>query len=576
LAPIFERDLQPERRGKIRNHSSDTLVFAIIVAAVLMLGAIAGLTVRIGNETGQHPSETPTGAHAGILYTTHNPISINGNGDFTIANGVASGSGTASDPYIISDLDINASYSNGISIEGTDSHFIIRNCYVHGGSSDWIGIYLYGCRNGTLENNNLSSDSKGIHMSSSSNMTLSNNNCSSNYADGIYLGYADNNTLNGNTCSNNGWGMYLGQSSHNAIFNNNCSSNGYDGMYLDSSCSYNGISWNQVSNNARYGVDISSVDDTHNRIRNNTFICNNGATSTYNALHMQAYDDGTGNWWNSTDGYGNYWSDWTTPDANHDGIIDIPYDVAGSAGSKDYYPLTMLVSNNLPPSYVRFSMVAYGPPWLPPLVFVNESVHFAIVLTDPEHDTIELIWDFGDGSPNTYCNLTDYIDGNVTGEENHTYTAPGNRTVVLRFTDNQVGPDNHSAEFEELIRVHVDDVLPVADASEDQTVVAPTVVYFNGTGSHDNWGEITNYTWTFMLDGTPVTLWGPTPSFEFTEVGIYVVTLNVTDHVGNHNTTTVTIEIVSSIPEFGMMPLVVMVLMTVIVLAGRTRRRKKG
>jgi parallel beta-helix repeat protein len=337
----------------------------MILVGVLVLGAITGLMAQFVNNEGQNPSEIPEGKHAGTLYASHGPISINGNGDFTIANGVASGSGMASDPYIISDWDINASSSNGISIESTDSHFIIRNCYVHGGSSDWIGIYLYGCRNGTLENNDFSSNSKGIHMVSSSNMTLSNNTCGSNYADGIYLDYSSGNMLSNNTCSNNGKGMYLGDSSHNTIIKNNCSSNVYEGMYLDSmssnnisdnncssnghegirldsSCSNDEISRNLISNNIGCGVNISSASDNHNRIWNNTFIGNNGATGTYELSHVQAFDDGAHNWWNSTSGYGNHWNDWQSPDdVLPYGIVDLPYNIPGSAGAVDNYPLTM-------------------------------------------------------------------------------------------------------------------------------------------------------------------------------------------------------------------------------------------
>jgi len=51
--------------------------------------------------------------------------------------------------------------------------------------------------------------------------------------------------------------------------------------------------------------------------------------------------DGTHNWWNSTDGYGNWWSDWQSPDnATPYGIVDLPYNISGSAGAKDSYPLT--------------------------------------------------------------------------------------------------------------------------------------------------------------------------------------------------------------------------------------------
>ncbi|MEM2900697.1 MAG: hypothetical protein QXT63_07880, partial [Thermoplasmata archaeon] len=43
------------------------------------------------------------------------------------------------------------------------------------------------------------------------------------------------------------------------------------------------------------------------------------------------------NLWNDTS-KGNIWSDHQTPDENDDGIIDVPYQIAGSAGNYDYYP----------------------------------------------------------------------------------------------------------------------------------------------------------------------------------------------------------------------------------------------
>ncbi len=63
---------------------------------------------------------------------------------------------------------------------------------------------------------------------------------------------------------------------------------------------------------------------------------------------FQAWDDGTDNWWNSSDGYGNYWSDWTTPDYNMDGIVDFPYNISGNAGAKDYYPRTTTPTEPIP------------------------------------------------------------------------------------------------------------------------------------------------------------------------------------------------------------------------------------
>jgi hypothetical protein len=66
-------------------------------------------------------------------YTTHNPIYIDCDANFTVANGVSSGNGTASNPYIIENWDINASSANGIDISNTNAYFIIRNCVIHDG-----------------------------------------------------------------------------------------------------------------------------------------------------------------------------------------------------------------------------------------------------------------------------------------------------------------------------------------------------------------------------------------------------------------------------------------------------------
>jgi len=106
-------------------------------------------------------------------------------------------------------------------------------------------------------------------------------------------------------------------------------------MYVRSS-NNNEITQNQMCNNSRYGVYISY--GTSNRIWNNTFIDNNGAGSSHNPAHLQAYDAGTGNYWNSSS-YGNYWSDWTTPDTDHNGIVDAPYVLGGGSDARDEYPL---------------------------------------------------------------------------------------------------------------------------------------------------------------------------------------------------------------------------------------------
>src|SRR5213596_2393856 len=74
----------------------------------------------------------------------HIPILIDGDGGFTSANGVRSGTGIATDPYVISDWDIDAStstFGSGILMRHTTAHFVIRNVYVHSGLKGYDSFY---------------------------------------------------------------------------------------------------------------------------------------------------------------------------------------------------------------------------------------------------------------------------------------------------------------------------------------------------------------------------------------------------------------------------------------------------
>jgi len=201
-------------------------------------------------------------------------------------------------------------------------------------SNNWNGIYLWSSSNNTISNNSCSSnDAYGIYLHSSRDDTISTNTCSSNSWHGIKLYSSSNNTISNNSCSSNyAYGIQLDLSSSNTLSNNNCSNNDY-GIFLDLSSS-SVISWNKLCNNYHSGVDVYS--GSYNRIWINTFIGNNLGG-------IQANDDGTNNHWNtsgSPHGYGNYWSDLTTPDVNFDGIVDWSYNLTGATEAKDFYPLT--------------------------------------------------------------------------------------------------------------------------------------------------------------------------------------------------------------------------------------------
>lgn len=264
---------------------------------------------------------------------------------------------------ILADNNCSSTLGTSICLDSSSNNCLARNnCSSNGGIGS--GIYLRSSSNNLLTDNNCSACVSGVILYESDDNHLNVNACYWNYVAGIRLSSSSNNVLFKNRCigSIEGEGISLQSSSNNntveynscvsnnlegiglhslsndnTLYNNTCKSNYADGLYLDTS-SGNVITLNQLRDNLPFGLRIASGSSS--RISNNIFAGNGGSGSTYDPNHVQAFDDGTSNSWNGTGGGGNYWSDWTTPDANHDSIVDLPYNVSGSAGAKDYYPLT--------------------------------------------------------------------------------------------------------------------------------------------------------------------------------------------------------------------------------------------
>jgi parallel beta-helix repeat protein len=266
----------------------------------------------------------------------HSPIYIDGNDNFTAANGVVGGSGTGTDPFIIENWDIIADNANGIEIRNTTAHFVIRNCYVHDGwEGGYLGIYFVNVMNGVVVNATQSNNYLGIDLEYSDNNNISGNMVENN-SYGIHLDSSDNNTLDNNTCGNNyDYGICLDYSDSNTIDNNLVKSNRYYGIELYSS-NNNLISNNKVSNNSDYGIYLE-YDSDNNLIYQNKFMNN----------ARRACDYGSNRWDNGYPSGGNYWSEYTGTDIykgenqnipGSDGICDTSYDIYGGS-NKDRYPL---------------------------------------------------------------------------------------------------------------------------------------------------------------------------------------------------------------------------------------------
>ncbi len=273
----------------------------------------------------------PTNASA---YTPHDPIYIDGNADFTLANGVSNpgATGDETDPYIIEDWDIHALSANGIEICNTDAYFTIRNCYIHDGSSSHDGISFYNVQNGSIDNTNLLNNYDGIYLVSSSNNTLanniinsnnfdgislwessynniSNNNINSNNNDGIYQEYSNYNIMYNNYISSNDYGIEIDQSNNNIILNNDIS-NSYNGILLFSS-TVNMIIYNNISSNI-YSVVIFDSNCKNNIFHHNSF---------FNGSVVNVIDSGADTRWDDNHGEGNYWSNYMGLDDGTGGRI---------------------------------------------------------------------------------------------------------------------------------------------------------------------------------------------------------------------------------------------------------------
>lgn len=83
--------------------------------------------------------------------STHDPIVINGDDQFTLADGVIAGSGTRNDPYIIGGWIINDTItSTAIRVENTDAYFVVRDVTVHCSFHCLTGVLLRNLENGVV------------------------------------------------------------------------------------------------------------------------------------------------------------------------------------------------------------------------------------------------------------------------------------------------------------------------------------------------------------------------------------------------------------------------------------------
>jgi PKD repeat protein len=123
-------------------------------------------------------------------------------------------------------------------------------------------------------------------------------------------------------------------------------------------------------------------------------------------------------------------------------------------------------------------------------------------------------WDFGDGTSSTAVSPS------------HTYGSAGDFTVTLTVTDNDGATDSASTLIQVTTPPAPNQPPTASFTATPSSGDAPLDVTFDGSASSDPDGSIVSYDWDFG-DGSVGT--GVNPSYTYTDVGNYTVTLTVTD-----------------------------------------------
>jgi len=474
------------------------LGMAIAAQFVFML-VVSGSMMIMPGRTEASPSET------------HDPIRIFSDSEFTAAKGVRSGTGNATDPYIIEDWDILMGATDGIHIQSTLAYFVIRNvAYSGSGLYGYDGVSLQMVSNGRIDSCTFKWVDVGVRGVTCKNITVSSCHVTEGRA-GMRFDTSQDITIKGNVVSKCQFGAGCQSSRRCILAGNRIDNSSEAGIYLESATDVN-VKAN-VLENGQAGVHLeqsSRVVVHHNNIINNT---------------MQGSELlGSGNSWHDlASSEGNYWSDYGGQDADSNGIGDIPYVI--STNQQDRFPLISRFSDAPPVAIISPTGLACN---------TNGSL---LANASRSHDaldgqeSLEFRWDWNaDGIWDTA-----WVRDTLTA---HRYTQIGTFTIALEVQDSCCNVVRTTAT------VMVEDVAPIINIQQESGAVVHTRTVAVTWQSSDGESGLDHF--EVVLDGGNATIFGNAlTSAEFSGLvnGNHTITVRAFDRAGNNASDTIMFEV---------------------------------
>lgn len=375
---------------------------------------------------------------------------------------------------------------NTITVSHSDWNRVISNVC----SNDRSGIYLASTEHSQILNNTLVENDYGIEDHGSKDALIFGNIITSSNLSGMELqgtsdSIIDNNTISG--CLN---GIHLDRNMYSPFgyqssceFTNNSIHNNSYGVTFEVNSDDNRFMNNAIVRNQLIGIQIEAGCDG-NRFFLNNFIFNNLGG-------IQVADQEPSNYWDNGS-IGNHWSDYNGSDENVDGIGDTPYQIDGSSGNEDRYPLMNPWNGSLPNGneYPTASIVDISPN----PASNGSTIYFRGLGVDVDGNISRYVW-------------SSSIDGEFyNGSSNTTFTdglSLGNHTIIFRVMDNgSLWSDNAISNLSVIVKAPYVNQKPVAEIDNilRNSEFNGEIITFIGHGN-DTDGTIVQYSWTSSIDG---------------------------------------------------------------------------